>query len=98
MSIHQSRDNFFAGPALAADEHRRARVGNLLDGLLYFFHLRAGAKERGKVALLAHLFANLRYLAADALLVEHALDAHLEVFGLEGLIDIVVGASLRCAE
>jgi len=38
-------DEVLADPALAADQHRRVRVGDILDDLANGAHLRASIKE-----------------------------------------------------
>src|SRR5215813_2521746 len=57
LRIDHARDDLFSGTALAPDEYSGGGVGNLLDGHLDLFHLRAGAKEHGELTLTPHLIA-----------------------------------------
>ncbi len=94
LPVNHARDNFLAGAALAADQHRGRGVGHLLDGVLHLLHAGAGAEQRGEVAVAPHLVAKLRHLAGGTLLLQNSGDAQFQVARVERLDEVVVGPQL----
>ena len=98
IGIDHPRDHFFAGAALAPDQHGGIGIGNLLDGHLHFFHLGTGAEQHREVALPAHLFAQLRHFTHQPQSIHHLIDPQIELLGLERLAHVIVGAQLGGAK
>src|SRR5207248_3768753 len=98
VGMNHSRHYFFARAALAAHQHGDVGIGHLLDGGFYFFHLWAGTEEHGKIALPPHLLAQLSDFAHEPQPIHYFVDPQVEIFGLERLAHVIIGAQLGGAE
>ena len=95
--VRGARDDLLAHAALAVDQDRDVGVGDLLEDLLDPGHLLAGPQESRALARLdlAQPVAQVLALALQVLDLEHLLERDLELFFLEGLVDVVGRAEVH---
>src|SRR3954454_3816392 len=97
MSVDHSRHYFFAGAALASNQHRSVRIRHLLNGVLDFLHLWAGAEKSGEITLLPNAIPQLRRFSRW-LLFESSRNPGEKVIELERRTEVVLSPEFRKTE
>ncbi len=90
--VDGARNDFFAGAALAGDEHARATTGHAPHEVHHGLHLLALADEAAHAEAAGDLGSELAVLVNDGALLEGLFDLRQKLAVLERLLDVVVGA------
>ena len=93
--VDRARDDLLAGAALAGDQDRGLRGGDLVDQAVKLEHPRGLADELLEPAAADHLAPQEQYLLAHRRPLQSLHDDRREAFGLDRLDEVVVDAAPR---